>query len=848
MDNVLFLKKRQNSWQTTAKGLEEMKSYAIRLRREREQRSWSQKELAEKVNTTAPNVSRWERGITFPGPYFRQRLCELYQKTPQDLGFLLENTDDNDELENALSDPNPPSLTSIPNISVPLWNIQVRRNPFFTGREEILARLHDTLQSGKAAALTQVQAITGLGGIGKTQTALEYAYRFKDDYQAIFWVRAETHDTLVIDIVHIAELLQLPEQNSQDQDYIVAGVKHWLGSHADWLLILDNVEDVSRVEDFTPTQFAGHLLLTTRSQTTGAFAHRIDLEQMEPHEGTLFLLRRAKLIEIDEKLEDIPVSIRNAAYAIYQNLGGLPLALDQAGAYIEETGGSLADYIELFQTQQAALLALRGNSHSDHPHSVAATVSLSLARIEQVNPAAANLLRLCSFLYPDGIPEEIFTAEEAVLGPALQQIAGNRLRLDIAIADLRKYSFLRRNADSRYLIIHRLVQTVIKESMDNNKRRQWAEWAMIAVNAVFPEPEHDAWPQCERLLSQAFAAIQLVNQYQFVTEESGRLLYETAYYLREHARYTEAVSLIQQSLQIREQVFGLDHLQVSYPLNGLGSLYRQLGRYAEAKVCYQRALQIREKQLEPDHALVAFPLYNLAQLYREQGMFAEAEPLYQRALQIREQQLGPDHSLVTISLNGLAVLYSEQSKYAEAEHIYQLVLQIRMQQLGPDHPLTATCLNNLALLAYKRGNFTEAEPLFKRALAIWMQRMGPDHPLVAHPLHGLANLHREHGNFAEAESLFQQALHIREQSIGSEHPETAETIYDIAQLREAQGNYREAKINYAHALAIYQQRLGPNHPLAAETRNHLISLLHTMNQHEEAARLEISGMSVSSKL
>jgi tetratricopeptide (TPR) repeat protein/transcriptional regulator with XRE-family HTH domain len=809
-----------------------MKAYAIRLRHERETRLWSQREVAEKLGTTAPNISRWERGITFPGPYFCQKLCELYQKSPQALGFLPEETEHSHELALVPTGEERLALSSVPCVSFPLWNVPVRRNPFFTGREEVLMCLYDTLRSEKTAALTQ--AITGLGGIGKTQTAVEYAYRFRDDYQAVFWVRAETPDTLITDVVHMAELLHLPEHNEQNQDHIVAAVRRWLSDHAGWLLIMDNVEDVSRMQEFAPARVGGHILLTTRSQSTGTFARCIVLKQMAAHEGTLFLLRRAKLIDLSARLEDTPVRARNTAHAISQLLDGLPLALDQAGAYIEETGGGLADYLGRYQAQRTALLDLRGNAHSDHPHSVTATVSLSFARVEQASPIAADLLRLCAFLHPDGIPEEIITEGSAVPGLPLQPLAVDRLiKFDLAIAELRKYSFLSRNMDTKTLIIHRLVQTVLKGKMNEEMRRLWAEWAMLAVNAAFPHAEYSTWPQCERLLSQALAAVQIIKQYQITREEAGRLLHEVASYLRDHAHYAEAEPLFQRALQIREQQLGPEHPETAYPLNGLANLYRDQGKYAEAEPLYQRALRIREQQLGPEHPLVAYPLNNLAILYREQGKYAEAEPLYQRALQIREQQLGPEHPLVASSLNGLAILYSEQGEYAEAEQLYQRALQIREQQLGPEHSLVATSLNNLALLFSKQGKYTEAEPLYQRALSIWKQQVGPEHPLVAHPLNGLAILYYEQGKYTEAEPLYQQALQIREQRLGPEHPETADTLYDLARLREAQGNYKEARAWYIRALAIDEQRLGTHHPRTTEIREHMIALLHEMGQDNE---------------
>ena len=174
------------------------------------------------------------------------------------------------------------------------WNVPYRRNPYFTGREDLLTRLHELLHSGKATALTQPQAISGLGGIGKTQTAVEYAYRYRGDYQAVLWASAASRETLISDFVALAALLQLPERDVADQGVVVAAVKRWLASNKDWLLILDNADDLELAAEFMPLESSGHILLTTRAQSTGTIANSLEVEKMEQPEGALLLLRRAK--------------------------------------------------------------------------------------------------------------------------------------------------------------------------------------------------------------------------------------------------------------------------------------------------------------------------------------------------------------------------------------------------------------------------------------------------------------------------------------------------------------------------------------------------------------------------
>jgi hypothetical protein len=209
-----------------------------------------------------------------------------------------------------------------------IWNIPYPRNPFFLGRERELNQVRQRLQDG---ALSQPQAISGLGGIGKTQLAVEYAYRHACNYQAILWVRADTHEALVSGSVALAKLLDLPQKDEHDQTVIVQAVKHWLKTHREWLLIFDNADDLSLVSEFLRSLPGGHILLTTRAYAVGPLAQRVEVETMSQEVGALLLLRRAGLMGPGASLEAISPAEKATACAIAQELGGLPLALDQAG-------------------------------------------------------------------------------------------------------------------------------------------------------------------------------------------------------------------------------------------------------------------------------------------------------------------------------------------------------------------------------------------------------------------------------------------------------------------------------------------------------------------------------------
>src|SRR5947209_5915669 len=406
------------------------RSFVSRLRQEREQRDWTQSEVAERIGSTRINISRWENGITTPGPYYRQRLGELFGKSTQELGLIPESSEEHNQEVATFSD-TPDSHTSTP--SPPIWNVPHRRNPFFTGREEILAHLHTLLRNSKAAALTQAQAISGLGGIGKTQVAVEYAYRYRDHYQAIFWINATSLDAISAYFVILATLLDLPEQQEKEQDIVLRAVKRWLSSHTHWLLILDNVDDLEMIVDFLPVTGTGDVLLTTRLQALGTVAQRIEVEKMVLDEGVMFLLRRTKVLAPGTTLVQVPKESQVQAAEIVAALDGLPLALDQAGAYIEETRCGLSQYLNLYGTRRKELLLRRGRFPIDHPEPVAATWSLSFQQVEQESLIAADLLRLFAFLDPEAIPEEMITLGAVELGTALGAVASDSLEFDTLI-------------------------------------------------------------------------------------------------------------------------------------------------------------------------------------------------------------------------------------------------------------------------------------------------------------------------------------------------------------------------------------------------------------------------------
>lgn len=774
-----------------------------RLREARSEQGWSQQDLADRINTTVVNISRWENGSNFPSPYYRQKLCKVFGKTPAELGLLPPSTQGSREIpaEPGLSSPPAPDATTTPPELVLLpprpaariSNIPITRNRFFTGRADLLEKLYERLSTTRMAALTHPQALYGLGGIGKTQTAAEYAYRYGDDYTHVFWIRAATRETLVSDFVRLAELLDLAEKDQQDQQQIVAAVQSWLAAHDGWLLILDNADDLPLAQEFLPTDHKGYILFTTRAQASGEIAANVEVEQMNLEEGTLLLLRRAKLLDMDTLLDQAKPADRAAAERIVKEMDGLPLAIVQAGAYVEETGCSLEDYLGLYATHRKDLLARRSKLSLDYTETVATTWSLSLQQIKQESAAAADLLCLCAFLAPDAIPEELLTRGATELGTVLEATVANAFKLNEALEVLRRYSLVRRYRSTHMLSIHRLVQTVHRDSMDQQTQRAWAERTVRAVNAAFPDADYSTGENHHYYFQYYLPHVQecavLITQYQLHFQKAAQLLYRAGVFLYYHGFQPQSQSLHLQALTIRLQVFGSDHSAVAESLNVLGMISRNQGDYEQAERFHLQALTIREKTLGPDDPTTAESLNNLGVLYRAQGKYKQAEPFLKQALGIREQALGSEHPETLNSLINMAKLYAEQRNYEQAELLLQQALVTSRRVLNPEHPLIAQNLNLLARLSYEQGDNERAETLWKQSLAILEKTLGPVHPATAERLKDLAELFYMQGRYAEAQSFCERAVYICEQILGPVHPDTiayCKLLTTISNKREAE--------------------------------------------------------------
>ena len=345
-----------------------------------------------------------------------------------------------------------------------LFNVPIPRNPFFTGRTDILAKLHEALQTENEIAITpstKATALSGLGGVGKTQTVAEYAYRYYTDYSAVLWVLADGKDLLRSSFAQLSVLLGFKAEKQDDQ---ILAVQSWLRNNDGWLLIFDNAETLellTTAKELLPTHAQGHVLFTTRAQATGGLAS-LTVDCFDDDTGTVFLLRRSKLVAMDlATLEHVRPRVSDkdwqTATELVHELGGLALAIDQAGAYIEQTECGLEVYLSRYRTNAAVMLQDRGGYvHStDHPLAVYKTFLLAAENAKSRSALAYEILLDSALLHPDGISEKLYAD-------------CNPLDLDKALAALKDYSLIQRvqEGEIKFFTVHRLVQVVIRDVCD----------------------------------------------------------------------------------------------------------------------------------------------------------------------------------------------------------------------------------------------------------------------------------------------------------------------------------------------------------------------------------------------
>jgi tetratricopeptide (TPR) repeat protein len=639
--------------------------------------------------------------------------------------------------------PAPPPTTT-PELT---WTIPPR-NVHFTGRVDLLARLHEQLCSGGPVAA--IHSLRGMGGVGKSQLATEYAHHHAAEYDIAWWVPAEQPELIPTHLARLAGGLGIPAQTdvAAVAQQVIAGLRR----RSRWLLVFDNADNPDVVRPYLPGP-DGHVLVTTRRTGFSGLGAVLDVDVLTRQDSVALLDAR------------IPALTAEQADELAGLVGDLPLALEQAAAYLDATGLPVAEYLPLLRERGGEMLA--AGAVTGYPHTLATVWSLALERLDEQRPAAVELLDLCAYLAPESIPLELFTRNREQLPTALATAVGDPIAWADTVGALVGYGLVRRMRD--VVSVHRLVQTAVRHRHDTPT---WHQLVLSLLAADLPGEITTApqgWARWRSLLAHVLAATDPTDP----PVESGKiawLLDSAAAYLRVRGQPGHARPLYEAALAINEAALGPDHPEVAINLNNLGDLLRNLGRPGDARPLLERALAIDEAAYGPDHPEVATDLNNLATVLGNLAQPEAARTLLERAVVIHETAYGPNHPEVATDLNNLATVLRDLAQLDASRGLLERALAIHETAYGPNHPVVSTDLNNLALALRDLGHTADVRPLLERALAIDEAAYGPDHPEIATDLYNLALVLKDLELPEAATALLERALAIIEPVYGPDHP------------------------------------------------------------------------------
>jgi hypothetical protein len=589
------------------------------------------------------------------------------------------------------------------------------RPVFLAGREGLLAELDARLASGPGQPGPRLVALCGLGGVGKTSVAVEYAHRHLAEVGVCWQFPAEDPAVLAAEFAVLAA--QLGAREMVDPRDPVASVHAVLARQvAGWLVVFDNAPDRASVERFVPPAGPGRVLITTQNQHWPP-GQALDVPVLGPQVAADFLVNRTG----DPDWA--------AAWELAAELGGLPLALEQAAAYLQATGTALASYLSLFRYRQADLLS-RGEA-SGHPADVAATLGLALSRLVGEAPAAAGLLQLLAFLAPEPVPLALLLAGEQATGQLGAEVTaevgpllGDPVAAGDAITALRRYSLVS-PAGGGLVLAHRLVQGITRAQLPAEAVGRWEQAAAALVELAVPADARlpTAWPTCAVLLPHARAVLDL-------TSDGMRLV---AQYLGHSGSYPAARDLFQliAVAHTEDDAYGPEDQATLAARHGLASWTGESGDAAGARDQLAALLPIRERILGSEHPETLAARHSLAYWTGAAGNATGARDRFAALLPIRERILGSEHPETLATRHELAHWTGAAGDAAVARDRFAALLPIDERILGSEHPETLATRHNLARWTGTTGDPAGARDQLAALLLIDERIMGPEHPYTA---------------------------------------------------------------------------------------------------------------------
>jgi MinD-like ATPase involved in chromosome partitioning or flagellar assembly len=742
-----------------------------------------------------------------------------------------------------------------------IWNVP-QRNATFTGRSSTLEQLRDRLSANVTVVVPQ--ALYGLGGVGKTQVAIEYAHRFAANYDLVWWISAEQAHLIRSSLAELGAELHLQQgDNINDSVRIVRdGLRHGRPYHR-WLLIFDNVDEPDDVREFIP-QGAGHVLLTSRNQAWNREARAVEISAFTRAESITFLTRRVTGLDPGE------------ADTVAERLGDLPLAVEQAAAWLSATGMPVSRYLELLDTQPLRILA--ENPPPGYEQTTAATWLLSLDRLRSQTPAAAKLLEVCAFFAPEPIPARLLYTQRftEVLLP-LDASLRDPIRHGRLVGEIGRYALATIDSAKTSIQIHRLVQAVIQNSLTEQEQQEnrrhvheilaaahpldpddWQNWptygrlwphvrssaaqysADPAVRLLVTDMVRYLWSRGDFSSSQELASDTVKVWREIVGEDAYTLLldFHLGNALRSQADFERAYEVDRHALERLKEVAGEDDPYTVMTAGGLGGDLRALGRYEEARALAEDTLQRAKRAFGDEHDRTLLAANNLAVSLRLVGDFDAAANYDDDTLDKRRRIFGERHLNTLLAANNFAHDLRAVGRFDESRKLLDSTLAIYREVLGEGQPATLRAAKNLAVTLRKLGDFHAANKLTMETLQRYEDLHGPDHPDTLSCLMNRAFEESAMENNTAAQATARAVLEGYEQLYDPDHPFRLATLNNLAIFTRLVGQKTEARELSEEATGRFGQTLGARHPYTLSSQINLANTLFDMTHFTEAVRID----------
>ena len=685
----------------------------------------------------------------------------------------------------------PPGLANLP-----------ARMAMFVGRAAELARLDEALARSDDVV---VQAVHGLGGIGKSTLAAHWAAAHAADYSLIWWITADTPTGIDAGLADLAVALQPALSGVLPSEILRERAIQWLTAHQDWLIILDNVTDPADVAPLLGRVMRGRYLITSRRATGWHnLAVPVRLDVLDPAEAmNLLTAILAQHTPLDLKGTD----------ELCAELGYLPLAIEQAGGYLTETGTTLREYLRLLARYPAEMYQAAAEG-GDAARTIGRIWDITLDRLAG-EPLIGQVLRILAWYAPDGIPRTLL--DGLAEPPAVMR----------AIGRLAAYSML--TADETDLAVHRLVQAVARTPTADDPHRnpqaveEARDQAIRQLAAALPDLQQSTeWPAWRNLLPHIDALANHIPP-DTDTEAVADILGHAGASLIEQGRFTRAAENLQRVLAYSKRVLGSDHPNTLLTCTNLATAYREAGDLSRAIPMFEQVLADSERVLGSEHPDTLATRSNLAIAYHEAGDLSRAIPLLQQVLADSERVPGSDHPNTLVTRSSLGNAYREAGDLSRAIPLLQQVLADSERVLGSDHPNTLVTRNNLASAYRAAGDLGRAIPLFEQVLADSERVLGSHHPTTLATRNNLASAYQEAGDLSRAIPLLQQVLADSERVLGSHHSQTLASRTNLASAYQEAGDLSRAIPLLQQVLADSERVLGSHHSQTLASRTNLAS-------------------------